>query len=110
MGNRDRVREYIESISPNRATIRDIVTTTGIQPHAQVYQLVQALLKRKIVNGAQVGHVWQFWALGAEENSDHHDMETTQESDLESVAGIGEPVGFEQMASEVLGGFFGVDL
>ena len=61
MTNRDQVLGYLRSISPHPATNADIVEATGIEPHQQVYQLTQRLMREGLIHGQQRGHTWLFW-------------------------------------------------
>ena len=60
MTNEDRVFEYLRSISPHDATNSEIAAHTGVQPHAQVFQLTQRLYKTGKIKGSKDGD-WKFW-------------------------------------------------
>ena len=69
MSNRDRVLDFLRSISPACATNSEIVSRTGIRPHQQVYQKTQELLTTGILFGRRVGNEWEFSINGDEDRA-----------------------------------------
>ncbi|HWE73697.1 MAG TPA: hypothetical protein VG328_11100 [Stellaceae bacterium] len=61
MSNRDRVLDFLNSAGPDGATNADIVSSTGIKPHQQVFQITQALIREGLIKGIQSGKDWRFW-------------------------------------------------
>ena len=60
MTNYRRILMYLQSIAPDVATNADIREATGVEPHQQVYQLTQRLMREKRIHGAKRGRVWDF--------------------------------------------------
>jgi len=51
--NKERVLDYLRSISPEEATNSQIREATGIEPHQQVFQLTHKLMQAGLVRGVQ---------------------------------------------------------
>ena len=62
MTNKERILDYLWSISPRMATNSQIREGTGIKPHQQVYLLTQELLRAGLIHGERRGREWVFWA------------------------------------------------
>lgn len=107
--NRDRVFEYLQSISLQGATNRQIREATGISPHPQVYQLTQDLMRRGRIQGGQHGHAWTFYAGDAPEIPRPTSPQTTQE-EISTDIGQLSPSAFERLARQVMSQHFGVPL
>ena len=60
--NRERVLDYLWSISPDHATNSQIRDATGVRPHQQVYLITQELMRSGLIQGEQHGREWVFWA------------------------------------------------
>ncbi|NOZ49405.1 MAG: hypothetical protein GXP37_05065 [Chloroflexi bacterium] len=60
--NKERILDYLWSISPDWATNGRIREETGIKSHQQVYLLTQELLRKGLIRGEQHGREWVFWA------------------------------------------------
>ncbi len=59
--NKERILDYLWSISPKGATNSQIREATGIEPHQQVYKLTQELMRAGMIQGEQRGREWVFW-------------------------------------------------
>ena len=62
MSNTDRVLMYLQSVYPEKATNSDIVHSTGIEPHQQIFQITKKLQQSGKILGTQVGREWHFQA------------------------------------------------
>ncbi len=60
--NKERILDYLWSISPDGVTNSQIREATGIRSHQQVYLLTQELMHSGLIRGEQRGHEWTFWA------------------------------------------------
>jgi len=60
--NKDRILDYLWSISPDWATNSQIREATGIRSHQQVYLLTQELMGAGLIRGEQRESEWVFWA------------------------------------------------
>ena len=60
--NRERVLDYLWSISPDYATNNQIRDATGIKSHQQVYLITQELMRSKLIQGERDRREWVFWA------------------------------------------------
>jgi hypothetical protein len=58
--NREKVLAYLKRISPEEATNAQIVESTGVNPHQQVFMITQDLLHRRLINGRRLGREWFF--------------------------------------------------
>lgn len=102
MTNKQRVLDYLRSISPEAATNSRIREATGIEPHQQVYQLTQKLMLEGLIHGAHRGHEWFFWVA-----------ESAVVPPTPSGSTVGRPLtprGFEVLARRVLIDHYGVTL
>ena len=61
MANKDKILDYIKSVSPKRLSNSDINKATGIKPHQQVFQITNLLLNKGQIKGIRIGHAWKFW-------------------------------------------------
>jgi hypothetical protein len=69
MTNRERVIEYLRSISPRTATNADICSGTRISPHPQVFQITRELLRAGMISGRQLGREWHFGIAAGEQTA-----------------------------------------
>lgn len=102
MTNKQRVLDYLRSISPEAATNSRIREATGIEPHQQVYQLTQKLILEGLIRGEHRGHEWFFWVA-----------ESAVVPPTPSGSTVRRPLtprGFEVLARRVLSGHYGVGL
>jgi hypothetical protein len=60
--NKERILDYLWSISPEMATNSQIREDTGIRSHQQVYLLTRDLMYARLIQGEQRGREWVFWA------------------------------------------------
>jgi len=60
--NKERILDYLWSISPKLATNSQIREGTGIRSHQQVYLLTRDLMYAGLIRGEQRGREWVFWA------------------------------------------------
>lgn len=108
--NKERVLDFLWSISPRAATNSQIRESTGIQPHQQVYMLTQELMRTGRIKGEQRGREWYFWADESaaaqltSPGSAHPGIASRQmEKSLT-------PAAFEELARRVMSAHFGVTL
>jgi hypothetical protein len=108
--NKERILDYLWSISPNRATNSQIREKTGISSHQQVYMLTRELMGSRLIRGVQHGREWVFWAdealstqLASPGQVRMHEVLTQAEVQLS-------PRAFEDLARSVMGNYFGVPL
>jgi hypothetical protein len=110
MTNKERILDYLWSISPELATNSQIWDGTGITSHQQVYLLTRDLMYAGLIRGEQRGREWVFWAnesLEAQLTSPGRaapgEMYTRAKREIMLKA-------FEQLAREVMSAHFGVSL
>lgn len=60
--NKDRILDYLWSISPDWAPNNQIREATGIGSHQRVYLLTQELMHSRLIRGEQRGREWIFRA------------------------------------------------
>jgi hypothetical protein len=108
--HRERILDYLWSISPDYATNRQIREATGIGSHQQVYLLTQELMYSHLIRGEQRGRGWIFWAdeapavqLASPGRASRHDLVAEVEERLT-------PRAFEDLARTVMSKHFGVPL
>jgi hypothetical protein len=108
--NKERILDYLWSISPDWATNGQIRDATGISPHQQVYLLTQELMHSRLIRGEQRGREWVFWAdespavqLASPGWAPRREV-ITQASEKPS------PAAFEDLAQAVMGRHLGVPL
>jgi len=113
MNNLDRVLDFIASEHPRRLTNSDIVSGTGIQPHQQVFQLTQKLLKAKRIRGIQSNNEWCFWMDEGQESNEKVIPEVRSKSS-QSLSPQRQteitPAQFEVLAGEAMSRHLGVTL
>jgi hypothetical protein len=103
--NKERILNYLWSISPEMATNSQIRDDTGIKSHQQVYLLTQQLLREGLIRGEQRGREWVFWAS---------ESPAVQLASLRSAAVSSRvdkrisPRAFEKLAQKVMSDHFGV--
>ena len=108
--NRERVLDYLWSISPDYATNSQIRDATGIKSHQQVYLLTQESMRSHLIQGEQHGREWVFWA---NESPAVQLASPGRASRGEILSQAGErlsPRAFEEMARSVMSAHFGVPL
>ncbi len=59
--NRERVLDYLRSVSPRGATNAEIRDATRISPHQQVFQITQELKRQGRIAGRRDGREWVFF-------------------------------------------------
>ena len=108
--NRERVLDYLWSISPDRATNSQIREETGIKSHQQVYLLTQELMHSHLIQGEQRGREWVFWAdespavqLASPGRAAREDIRAQADKRLS-------PSAFEELARTVMSRHLGVPL
>ena len=108
--HRERILDYLWSISPDYATNSQIQKATGIKSHQQVYLLTQELMYSNWIRGEQRGREWVFWA---DESPAIHLASPGWASRKDVTAESGErlsPPTFEELARTVMSHHFGVPL
>jgi hypothetical protein len=108
--HRERILDYLWSISPDYATNSQIREATGIGSHQQVYLLTQELMYSHLIRGEQRGREWTFWAdeapavqLASPGRASRHDLVAEVEERLT-------PRAFEDLARTVMSKHFGTPL
>jgi hypothetical protein len=108
--HRERILDYLWSISPDYATNSQIREATGIGSHQQVYLLTQELMYSHLIRGEQRGREWTFWAdespavqLASPGRASRRDLVAVVEERLT-------PRAFEDLARVVMSKHFGVPL
>jgi hypothetical protein len=108
--HRERILDYLWSISPDYATNSQIREATGIGSHQQVYLLTQELMYSHLIRGEQRGREWTFWAdespvvqLASPGWASRRDLVTEVQERLT-------PRAFEDLARTVMSKHFGVPL
>ena len=108
--HRERILDYLWSISPDYATNNQIREATDIRSHQQVYLLTQELMYSHLIRGEQRGREWVFWTdespavqLASPGQASRHELATTVEERLT-------PHRFEDLARNVMSRHFGVSL
>lgn len=109
MSNRDRVLQFLQSICPRDATNADIVSRTGIRPHAQVFQITRNLYQLGLISGSQGDGEWRFWAKAivkpAAQSSSNPIEPALPNSNIANPARI-----FEGRACRLMSQYFGLPL
>jgi len=108
--NKERVLDYLWSISPDRAANSQIREATGIKSHQVVYLLTRELMGARLIRGEQRGQGWIFWAdespvvqLASPGQAPMREVLTQAEKQLS-------PRAFEDLARSVMSAHFGVPL
>jgi len=108
--HRERILDYLWSISPDWATNSQIREATGINSHQQVYLLTQELMHSRLIRGEQRGREWIFRAdeslaiqLASPGRASYGELSSHAEKELS-------PLAFEDLARAVMGRHFGVPL
>jgi hypothetical protein len=108
--NKERILDYLWSISPEMATNSQIREGAGISSHQQVYLLTRDLMYAGLIRGEQRGREWVFWAdesLATQLVSPGRALPMQ----VSSRAGKGlTPRAFEKLARTVMSDHFGVPL
>ncbi len=107
---KERILDYLWSISPDYATNGQIREATGIGSHQQVYLLTQKLMYSHLIRGEQRGRQWTFWAdespavqLASPGRASYRDLAA-------GVEGQVSPWAFEDLARAVMSQHFGIPL
>jgi hypothetical protein len=108
--NKERILDYLWSISPDCATNGQIREKTGISSHQQVYMLTRELMGARLIRGEQRGREWIFWA----DESLSIQLASPGQVRMGEVFAQVEvqlsPHAFEDLARSVMGNYFGVPL
>ena len=108
MTNRERVLEFLRSISPASATNSEIRSRTGIGPNAQVFQITQHLMELGLISGSQIGKEWAFTAFPKTLGGATRSSAVPPPADSQSA--VGGAVLFEQRAREAMAAHFNTSL
>ena len=108
--NKERVLDYLWSVSPECATNSQIREATGISSHQQVYMLTRELMGARLIRGEQRGREWFFWA----DESPNVQLASpglvpTREVLAQAEAQLS-PRAFEDLARSVMSVHFGISL
>lgn len=57
----DKINLYLASISPRKATNRQIKDELLIVSHEKVFKATQLLFRAGAISGSNTGALWQFW-------------------------------------------------
>jgi hypothetical protein len=104
MTNRDRVLEFLRSISPRDATNAEIVAHTAIKPDQQVFQITKDLYQLRIIKGSKGDGEWKFWSVKKQTASPMPPPAAPMRNTLNL------SVAFEEQARRVMSQYFGVTL
>jgi hypothetical protein len=108
--NKERILDYLWSISPDWATNGQIRDATGINSHQQVYMLTQELKGTGLIRGEQRGKEWIFWT----DESPAVQLASPGPASMSEIFGKTEgqlsPRAFEDLARSVMSAHFGVSL
>lgn len=109
MAFHDRVRAYLQTIAPQRATNGDIRQNLGVKHHQQVFQATRLLMESGQIHGRRYGNEWEFWV-----NADSHDVESPAmtkavESPKRETPAMNSRT-FEELARNVMSRHFGAPL
>jgi len=108
--NKERVLDYLWSVSPEYATNSQIREATGISSHQQVYMLTRELMGARLIRGEQRGREWFFWT---DESPDVQltspGLVPTREVLAQAEAQLS-PRAFEDLARSVMSVHFGISL
>ena len=107
---KERILDYLWSVSPEMATNSQIRQGTGIKSHQQVYLLTQELMYARLIRGEQRGKEWVFW-------TDESPATQLASPGRVSPGGLSSPAGrgltpraFEKLAQKVMSAHFGASL
>lgn len=113
MTNEEKVLKLLQLASPARVTNSEIVSRTGVHPHAQVFQITKRLLLKGQINGRKIDRDWEFWVspIGRQMMKVF-----PSEPSMPDVPMGSEPISllsavtFEKFAEAVMSSFYGVSL
>jgi hypothetical protein len=105
--HKERVLDYLWSISPNAATNAQIREATAISSHQTVYMLTQELLHSGLIQGEQRGREWFFWADDSLARQLFSPGRASYTREREEIEGILSPQEFERLAQAVMSRHFG---
>jgi len=108
--NRERILDYLWSISPDYATNSQVREGAGISSHQQAYLLTRELMWAGLIRGEQRGREWIFWA---DESPAVQLASPGRVSPREALAQAEQqlsPRVFEDLARSVMSKHFGVSL
>jgi hypothetical protein len=106
--NKERILDYLWSISPDRATNSQIREKTGINSHQQVYMLTRELMGARLIRGVQHGREWVFWADEALSTQLASPGQVRMREALAQAEVQLSPRAFEDLARLVMSNYFGV--
>lgn len=108
--NRERILDYLWSISPDYATNAQIREATDISSHQQVYLLTQELMGARLIRGERHGREWVFWA----DESPAVQLASPGQAPIREILAQAEkqlsPRAFEDLARSVMSVHFGIPL
>jgi hypothetical protein len=108
--NKERILDYLWSISPDCATNGQIREKTGVSSHQQVYMLTRELMGARLIRGEQRGREWVFWADESLATQLASPGQVRMREVLAQAEGQLSPRAFEDLARSVMGDYFGVPL
>ena len=105
MNNSEKVLAYLISILPDGATNSQIRQATTVEPHQQVFQITQKLLKSGQIEGRKIDGEWRFFA-----RKQQFSRETPPRWNKPTVEGAMNAASFERLARSVLSQHYAVSL
>jgi hypothetical protein len=108
--NKERILDYLWSISPGWATNSQVRDSTGVKSHQQVYMLTRELMGAGLIRGERRGQEWIFWA----DESLIVQLTSPGQAPMREILAQAEtrlsPRAFEDLARSVMSAHFGVPL
>ncbi len=108
--NKERILDYLWSVSPKGATNSQIQEYTNIQSHQQVYMLTQELMHTGLIQGEQHGREWIFRANESPAVQLISSTPAPYRGTPSSTRARLTPRAFEDLARKVMSDHFGVPL
>jgi hypothetical protein len=108
--HKERILDYLWSISPDCATNGQIREKTGISSHQQVYMLTRELMGARLIRGEQRGREWVFWADESLATQLASPGQVRMREVLAQTKAQLSPCAFEDLARSVMGDYFGISL
>jgi len=108
--NKERILDYLWSISPDCATNGQIREKTSISSHQQVYMLTRELMGTRLIRGEQRGREWVFWADESLATQLASPGQVRMREVLAQAGAQLSPRAFEDLARSAMSDYFGVPL
>jgi hypothetical protein len=108
--NKERILDYLWSISPDHATNGQIREKTGTSSHQQVYMPTRELMGACLIRGERHGREWVFWADESLATQLASPGQVRMREVLAQAEAQISPRAFENLARSVISDYFGVPL